>query len=372
MNTKPTGISTPTYNSILKEISLIYENAQSEGDGNWNKTTLFAHWKIGERIVEVEQGQKERAAYGDMVLKQLSKDLNRKFGKGFSDRNLRYMRKFYQVYKLKEVKTQLSWSHYRELLLLDDPAVRLKLENQAIREGWSRDELLKRVKLALAGKIEKLGVGNENEPIKERLKRPLMRLYLYRTLQKFSSDLEPSVPNLDLGFSIRLKVNKSYALMSNNGSDLLKLKVGSVIESRKKGNSYYFESVSSSKEMFTYKAYLERVIDGDTLLVNIDLGFSVFIEQRLRLRGVDAPELGTSEGKSPVSPLRKGTDAKKFVESRLKDCEFLIIKTHGSDKYDRYLVDVFYLKGEDNEDKVLRDGTFLNNELLEEGLALLV
>ena len=114
--------------------------------------------------------------------------------------------------------------------------------------------------------------------------------------------------------------------------------------------------------MFTYKAYLERVIDGDTLLVNIDLGFSVFIEQRLRLRGLDAPELGTSQGAA----------SKKFIESRLKDCEFLIIKTHGSDKYDRYLVDVFYLKGEDNEDKVLRDGTFLNNELLEERLALLV
>ena len=135
-----------------------------------------------------------------------------------------------------------------------------------------------------------------------------------------------------------------------------------MIESRKKGSSYYFEPVSSSKEMFTYKAYLERVIDGDTLLVNIDLGFSVFIEQRLRLRGLDAPELGTSQGAA----------SKKFIESRLKDCEFLIIKTHGSDKYDRYLVDVFYLKGEDNEDKVLRDGTFLNNELLEERLALLV
>ncbi len=54
------------------------------------------------------------------------------------------------------------------------------------------------------------------------------------------------------------------------------------------------------------------------------------------------------------------------------DCDFLIIKTHGSDKYDRYLVDVFYLKGEDNEDKVLRDGIFLNNEILEEGMALLV
>ena len=362
MNSKPTGISTPTYNSILKDISLIYENAQSEGDGNWNKTNLFAHWKIGERIIEVEQGQKERAAYGDMVLKQLSKDLNRKFGKGFSDRNLRYMRKFYQTYKMKEVQSVLSWSHYRELLLVDDSSVRIKLENQAIRERWSQLELQKRVKLAIAGKGEKTESEKQDEPIKDSLKRPLMRLYLYRTLRKFSSDLEQSVPNLDLGFSIRLKVNRYYAFLSSNGSDLNKLKVGSVIESRKKGNSYYFESISSSKEMFTYKAYLERVIDGDTLLVTIDLGFSVFIEQRLRLRGLNAPELGTS----------KGNATKKFVESRLMDCDFLIIKTHGADKYDRYLVDVFYLGGVDNEDKVLRDGTFLNNELLEEGLALLV
>jgi hypothetical protein len=44
MNHKPTGISTGTYKSILKDISLIYENAQDEGDGNWNKTNLFAHY----------------------------------------------------------------------------------------------------------------------------------------------------------------------------------------------------------------------------------------------------------------------------------------------------------------------------------------
>ena len=94
--------------------------------------------------------------------------------------------------------------------------------------------------------------------------------------------------------------------------------------------------------------------------VRIDLGFSIVIEQRLRLRGLDAPELGTSHGVA----------SKKFVESRLKDCDFLIIKTHGSDKYDRYLVDVFYLKSEDNEDKVLKEGIFLNNELLDEKMAL--
>jgi len=202
----------------------------------------------------------------------------------------------------------------------------------------------------------------QDESTNNSLKRPLMRLYLYRILQNFSLDLERSVPNVDLGFSIRLKVNSNYAQKQTVLTELSKLKVGSVVESRKKGSSYYFESVSSLKEMYTYKAYLERVVDGDTLLVNIDLGFSVFIEQRLRLRGLDAPELGTSQG----------TASKKFVESRLKDCKFLIIKTHGSDKYDRYLVDVFYLKGEDYEEKVLKEGIFLNNELLAENMALAV
>jgi endonuclease YncB( thermonuclease family) len=362
MKSKPSGISTPTYNSILKDISQIYETAQIDGTRDWNKASLYSNWKIGERIVEVEQGQKERAAYGDKVLKQLSKDLNRKFGKGFSDRNLRYMRKFYQMYKLNQIQYALNWTQYRILLLVEDTKLRLDLENRAIREGFSHRDLLIRVNQVLAGKKKKKESEKQDESMNKRLKRPLMRLYLYRILQNISSDLERSVPNVDLGFSIRLKVNSNYATKQSVLTELSKLKVGSVVESRKKGGSYYFESVLSLKEMYTYKAYLERVIDGDTLLVNIDLGFSVFIEQRLRLRGLDAPELGTSQGNT----------SKKFVESRLKDCHFLIIKTHGSDKYDRYLVDVFYLKSEDNEDKILKEGIFLNNELLDEKMALAV
>ena len=59
-----------------------------------------------------------------------------------------------------------------------------------------------------------------------------------------------------------------------------------------------------------------------------------------------------------------GGTSKKFVESCLKDCKFLIIKTLGKDKYDRYLVDVFYLKSESDEEKVIKEGLFLNNELL--------
>lgn len=92
---------------------------------------------------------------------------------------------------------------------------------------------------------------------------------------------------------------------------------------------------------------------------NLDLGFHTFLRQRLRFRGLDAPELGT----------KRGMNSKKFVESRLRDCKFLIIKTHGSDKYDRYLVDVFYLKKERSVERVLKEGIYLNNEILKEGFA---
>ena len=383
MKPKPSGISNPTYNSILKDLSQIYEQSLTDGNQDWNKTVLSSNWRMGEIIIKIQAGKDRQSGYGDKVLTQLSKDLNQKYGKGFSDRNLRpyfrfllrnrkpilrslgsleYMRKFYQTYRMNQIHSELSWSHYRCLLLIEDSRLRMELEKKAIKEALSQRDLLIRVKQVLgsSSKKEKAEIGKES--MNYRLKRPLLRLNTYQLKQKFSQDSEHSVPHLDLGFSV----------YQTGFENLSQFKVGSILSSTKKGKSYSFQITSSTKELFTYKAFLLRVIDGDTLQVRIDLGFSIVIEQRLRLRGLDAPELGTGQGKSPLPPLQKGVDAKRFVESRLKDCKFLIIKTHGSDKYDRYLVDVFYLNDEDNEDKVLREGNFLNNEILEEGLALLV
>ena len=104
---------------------------------------------------------------------------------------------------------------------------------------------------------------------------------------------------------------------------------------------------------------LNRVVDGDTLLVTVDLGFGIWRDQRLRLRGLDAPPLETLEG----------VKAKKFVEKELKKCEFLILKTYGTDLYERYLVDVFYLASESDEGRVMKEGLFLNQRLLDAGFA---
>ncbi|HNE11673.1 MAG TPA: thermonuclease family protein, partial [Leptospiraceae bacterium] len=185
------------------------------------------------------------------------------------------------------------------------------------------------------------------------LTRPYLKLYTYKVVRKYKAEDADSIPHIDLGFSILLEEKEK----------LSKFKLGSIVESIKDNKDYSFKLKTNHKERFTYKAYLERVIDGDTLLVTIDLGFSISIKQRLRLRGLDAPEISTSP-QNPLTSSKKGLASKRFIESCLKDCKFLIIKTHGKDKYDRYLVDVFYLKNELDEEKVLKDGLFLNNELL--------
>ncbi|TGK29527.1 DUF1016 family protein [Leptospira gomenensis] len=338
------------------DVAHIYESFQSNASSDWNKISLVSYWKIGQRIVEVEQGNQEKASYGDRILIQLSKDLNKRFGKGFSDRNLRYMRRFFQFYKLGKIRPELSWSHYRALLLVEDDKVRNGLEKEAIANSWSHRELLLKAQFVL----RKSGFGAVSELDKEfsrdgdkelyRLKRPVLGLFTFRVIQNFSSNLERSVPNLDLGFDVRIE---------SVLGDRSKFPIGSIVSVDKNQKGYSFQKISGNKRLYTYKAFLEKIVDGDTLLVTIDLGFHIFIQQRLRLRGLDAPELGTKEGAS----------AKRFVEAQLKNCSFLLIKTYGSDKYDRYLVDVIYLKNENDVSIVMKNGLFLNQEILNKGFA---
>ena len=84
--------------------------------------------------------------------------------------------------------------------------------------------------------------------------------------------------------------------------------------------------------MTVYKALVEKVVDGDTLAVRIDLGFNVWVSQRIRFRGINTAELvkdGVKTGKAPD----RAEQAKAFVEERLKDIEFIVIKTYKTDMY---------------------------------------
>ena len=117
------------------------------------------------------------------------------------------------------------------------------------------------------------------------------------------------------------------------------------------------------EDLFTYVAMVEKVIDGDTLLVSFDFQGPASVSQKLRLRGIDCPELDTEEGRR----------AKRFVESRLKDCDFIIVKTYKdrTDRFDRYLADIFCLPGVNDPALVAAEGAYLNQELLNERLAVM-
>ncbi|SDS29962.1 Predicted nuclease of restriction endonuclease-like (RecB) superfamily, DUF1016 family [Pseudomonas asplenii] len=103
-------------------------------------------WQIGRHIVEFEQAGATRAAYGKRLLPALAKTLSREFGKGFDERNLRHMRGFYQSFPIwNAVRTELSWTHYRHLLRVEDEAARHWYMHEAATQNWTTRSLERQI-----------------------------------------------------------------------------------------------------------------------------------------------------------------------------------------------------------------------------------
>ncbi len=109
------------YNEIKKELvnNEVYKKAK---DYSKNRNDLSTYYNVGKLLIEA-QGGKKRAKYGDNLIKEYSKRLTKELGAKYSYRNLMNMRKFYLIFKDEKVnamRSQLSWTHYRELLKLND------------------------------------------------------------------------------------------------------------------------------------------------------------------------------------------------------------------------------------------------------------
>jgi hypothetical protein len=109
------------YQNLLAAISETYVKGQVKAAQSVNVHLLHTCWRIGCHIVEFEQGGNIKAEYGKSLLANLSKDLTLIHGRGFSRSNLIYMRVLYAKYPISQkLSDQLSWSHYVELLKIDD------------------------------------------------------------------------------------------------------------------------------------------------------------------------------------------------------------------------------------------------------------
>lgn len=135
---KPEETTQALYASI-REVLL---SARHKVYSTVNSEMVQAYWNIGRLIVEHEQKGKTRAEYGKQLLQQLSERLSAEFGKGFSVRTLQQLKKFYAMFPIANTLcSQLTWSHYRLLLKVENEAARMWYMNEAIASAWSSRQL---------------------------------------------------------------------------------------------------------------------------------------------------------------------------------------------------------------------------------------
>lgn len=135
---------------VVGQIKSILYKARSNVVSQVNGELLKAYWNIGRIVCEYEQSTPERADYGKQIMKNLSKELTREFGKGFSVSNLQFMRRFYLTYSIQQtVSVKLGWSHYCELLTITDSDKRSFNEKEAIKANWSVRELKRQIDSSL-------------------------------------------------------------------------------------------------------------------------------------------------------------------------------------------------------------------------------
>lgn len=133
-------------NGLLSNIRDLLSQGRKQALQAVNTAMVQTYWEIGRLIVEDEQQGQTRAEYGKALLTTLSTSLTAEFGKGFDVRNLRNMRSFYTAFPIRNaVRTELSWTHYRALLKVDNEQTRQWYIKEAIEQSWSARALERQI-----------------------------------------------------------------------------------------------------------------------------------------------------------------------------------------------------------------------------------
>lgn len=183
---KNNEIDTVVKDELLKSVSDVLTQARKKAKTAVNLSMVYAYFEIGRMIVEEEQQGKNRAAYGQQLLKELSAHLTKTCGKGFSVGNLKNIRQFYKVYSTDQIgetvfsqfenfpavctgrKFFLSWSHYLKLMRIENVDERHFYEIESVKNDWSLRELQRQFDSAL---YQRLLLSTEKENVKQLAKK---------------------------------------------------------------------------------------------------------------------------------------------------------------------------------------------------------
>ncbi|MBI4357986.1 MAG: thermonuclease family protein [Candidatus Omnitrophica bacterium] len=332
-------------NASLKHYSVLKDRVRQTllaGQREIEREKVLIYWNTGKLINEHVRLNNGRADYAERVILRLEADL------GIDETVLRRTAQFQAAFPIRAPGRELTWSHYKALLPVKDESERKRLAELAESKRWNWQELAERIQQTRYQK-GRLPAGISDPLVEPKAGIP----GLYRVIKS-----EDSLA-IDLGFASYIDLSKSQSRGLKEG-DIVSLRGAAQTrpkQSRSGIASPRFAGLAMTKgatvaDLYCYPAELIRVVDGDTLWMKVWLAAPMWIIEKLRLRGIDAPELGTPEGEA----------AKRFLTSVLNQTRAITITTTKPDKWDRYLSDIFL---------EMKDGEliYLNNHLLENGHA---
>ena len=352
MSNVPATVSL-NYSQLVRAI----KKTIADGQAAIRKAKAETYWKIGKDISDYVLHGADRARYGEHIYENLSKELD------IDEDTLARAVKFSRDFPISATWRKLPWSKFRAILTLPDPSTREHFIKQTEKHKWTTRQLQK----AVTAHKKILFIPSDGAVPKLKVTRGA--LYTYCVIKPATINAANELKFIDCGFD----VFRSFApaqLSHFNAGDIVQtvsVKTESPAEQSKSPAEYKIKSSTRTlKDCYVFKANIERIVDGDTVMAVIDLGFKTLKRQYLRLRGINCPELSTREGQS----------VKRFVEARIRPNDFVVIKTHKDDKYGRYLVDVWYAPPSTEQStawdkyKVADEGVYLNQELLDHRLAV--
>ncbi len=193
-------------NELIKQIHSIIANAKDRAIRSVDTERVLMYWQIGKVILEEEQEGKERAGYGEFLIKSLAQTLQPQFGSGFSIRQLEMCRQFYRTFPITNaLRSQLSWTHYRTLIRIDNKDKREFYIAETEKNNWTARQLERQVnsqlfeRLLLSNDVQAvLAVAKEEKfptDAKEIIKDPMVLefLGLQREAAYYEKDLESAI-----------------------------------------------------------------------------------------------------------------------------------------------------------------------------------
>lgn len=193
-------------NYLLTEIKSIISTSRDKAIRAVDNERTMMYWTIGKRIFEEEQQEKDRAEYGTYLIKLLAEQLEPEYGSGFSIRQLELIRQFYRIFPIANaLRSQLSWTHYRTLIRIDNQDKREFYIAETVKNNWSVRQMERQVysnlfeRLFLSNDVESvLAVAKKEKEItdaKEIIKDPMCLefLGLKREAAYYEKDIEQAI-----------------------------------------------------------------------------------------------------------------------------------------------------------------------------------